>query len=120
MKVVECRDEKDFEERYAEYAETPIVDTGDFYYKRRVEGGRIFVDPTTGEPILPEFRPVKCRCGRKLKAWLASRNPPVWIGRCPRCKGEHTLGDVDAVEKASKRQRKEWLRKAKEMKKKGR
>jgi len=119
-KVVECKDEKEFEQRYAEWAGTPIQDTGDFFYKHRVDGLEIFVDPATGEPILPEFRLVKCRCGRKLKAWLASRNPSVWIGRCPRCKGVHTLGDVDAIEKADRRQKREWIRKTKQMKKKGR
>jgi len=119
-KVVECKDEKEFEERYVEWAGTPIQDTGDFFYKHRVDGLELFIDPTTGEAILPEFRLVKCRCGRKLKIWLGSKNPPVWAGRCPRCKGGHYIGDVDAIEKADRRQKREWLRKAKQMKKKGR
>lgn len=114
------KDEKEFEELYSEFVETPIQDTGDFFTKRRVDAGRIFIDPGTGEAILPLFRLVKCRCGRKLKIWLASKDPSVWVGRCGRCKGGHYIGDVDAIEKADWKQRKAWLRRAKQTKKKKR
>lgn len=119
-KVVRPKDEKEFEDLYAEWVGTPIQDTGDFYTKRRIGGGRVFLEPKTGKAILPACRTVKCRCGRKLRIWLGSRDPEVWIGRCPRCKGLHTIGDTDAIKKAGRKQEREWLRRAKQTKKKGR
>lgn len=95
-KVVQLKDEKEFEERYSEFVETPIQDTGDFHLKTRVGGGRIFVGPN-GEEILPEHRNVKCRCGRKLRIWLCSLQPPVWIGCCPCCLRIHCVGDTEAM-----------------------
>jgi len=118
-KVVELPDEKAMEEAYARWVETPITDSGDFQFKVREGGGQLFLDPLTQEPILPPFRAVKCRCDRKLKIFLVSKNPIVYAGRCGRCKGAHYVGDVDIIKKAGIKQRREWLRKAKKLRRKG-
>ena len=120
-KVVRLKDEEEFEKEYVKFVETPIQDTGDFIgSKRRIAGAKLFINPATGKEILPLARSVKCRCGRKFRIWLASRDPQVWAGRCPRCKGEHYVGDTDAIGKADRKQEKEWLRRAKQTKKKKR
>jgi len=118
-KVVELPDEKAMEEAYAKWVETPITDSGDFQFKVREGGGQLFLDPLTQEPILPPFRIVKCRCDRKLKIFLVSKDPIVYAGRCSRCKGAHYVGDVGIIKKAGIKQRREWLRKAKKLRRKG-
>jgi len=119
-KVIHLRDEEEMQRRYAEYVETPIVDTDHGFFRVKEGGGRLFLDPLTQEPILPSFRIVKCRCKRKLKIFLVSKDPIVYAAKCGRCKGAHFIGDVEAIKKATRKQRREWLRKAKKLgKKKG-
>jgi len=117
-KVVHVKDEKEFERRYAEYVETPIVSSsyGDVHV--REGGGQLFLDPITKEPILPPLRTVKCRCGRKLEVFLVSRDPIIYAAKCGRCNGAHYIGDVEAIKKANRKQRREWLRKAKHLRRK--
>lgn len=117
-KAVPVKDEEEWEQQYAEYVETVIEDKGNFIGTTvRREAGRVFLD-AAGEPILPLFRLVKCRCKRKLKIWLVSRDPAIWAGRCSRCKGAHFVGGTDAVKRATRRERRDWLRKAKKTRKK--
>jgi len=117
--VIHLKDEEEMQRRYAEYVETPIVDTDDGFFRVKEGGGRLFLDPLTQEPILPSFRIVKCRCKRKLKIFLVSKDPIVYAAKCGRCKGVHYVGDVEAVKKASRKIRREWLRKAKKLRRKG-
>jgi len=118
-KVIHVKDEEEMQRRYAEYVETPIIDSSDTFFRVKEGGGRLFLDPLTQEQILPPFRIVKCRCNRKLKIFLVSKDPIVYAGKCGRCKGAHYVGDVEAVKKASRKTRREWLRKAKKLRRKG-
>ena len=110
-KVVRLEDEE-FEEKWVEYIETSV--------KAGIQSeATFFEDPTApGLAMLPLSRLVKCICGRKFKIWLASNEPQVWIGACPRCKGLQLAGSATELKKADRKQIREWLRRAKQTKKK--
>jgi len=67
--VIHLKDEEEMQRRYAEYVETPIIDSSDTFFRVKEGGGRLFLDPLTEELILPPFRIVKA--SRKTRReWL--------------------------------------------------
>jgi len=107
--------QKEYIEKYDKVLQAPTIGEGIKYEKE----GAILVLDEHGLLQLPDFREVKCSCGRKLKIYLAQKIPPVWANRCPRCRGLHFRGETQTIENATEQQKRQWLKKAKETRRHG-
>lgn len=67
--------------------------------------------------VVPDTRIARCGCGRKVKLYLAQQIPPIWVGRCGRCRGLHVRGERTTVENMTEAQKRAWWKKAKETRK---